>query len=285
MVITVDIPRTPSSPVRSASDIVTSYAPCRPDRREMLCGSHRRNAAIHVGGPREIKDVDAVSASRRASAAMAAIKDSVGSDNTAVRLTGSASARLGLLVGEHFLATFLERVERAGGDLLGVALLHIEAPAQIGIQETDVQGEYLNTLVAHIEPQCVGEAPGSGFRGRIGGQHRTRKPGDIGEHVDDRSAAICQKDRHECLTCANDPVEVGLENLARAVDHLWIERTGIDAPDPRVIDQQCYIVATDRRRTDDGGIGYVELDRYNARQINALRMAYASIELFHAAPD
>ena len=54
--------------------------------------------------------------------------------------------RLCLLVGAHFLLPLLERVEGAGGDLLGVALLHIEAPGQGGIHETDMQGEHLNTL-------------------------------------------------------------------------------------------------------------------------------------------
>jgi hypothetical protein len=107
----------------------------------------------------------------------------------------------------------------------------------------------------------------------------------IGEHVDNRSSAICRKDRHECLTCANDPVEVGFENLARVVDHHRIERTGIDAPDSDGIDQQRYIVATDRRRSDLGGIRYVELDRCNPWQIDAIWVAHAGIELFHAAPE
>jgi hypothetical protein len=62
-------------------------------------------------------------------------------------LTRRPLQHLGLLVGEHFLVTFFERVERAGGDLLGVAFLHIEAPGQGGVHETDVQGEHLNTLV------------------------------------------------------------------------------------------------------------------------------------------
>jgi len=33
------------------------------------------------------------------------------------------------------------------------------------------------------------------------------------------------------------PVEVGLENLASVVDHRRIERTGIDPPDPGVVNQ------------------------------------------------
>jgi hypothetical protein len=97
-----------------------------------------------------------------------------------------------------------------------------------------------------------------------------------------RSAAwsISRKDQRECLTCPNNPVKVGFEKLARVVDHRRIEHTGIDAPDPGVIDQQRDVITAECRRSDGGGICYVELDRYNPRQIDAVWVADAGIETF-----
>jgi hypothetical protein len=58
-----------------------------------------------------------------------------------------------LLIAKHFLAPIRERIERARGDLSGVALLHVHALDQVGVQETDVQGEHLGTFFAQINPQ------------------------------------------------------------------------------------------------------------------------------------
>ncbi len=148
-----------------------------------------------------------------------------------------------------------------------------------------MQGEHLGTLFAHVNPQCVGEAPCGGFRGRIGSQHRPRKPGGIGQHVDDRPAAVRRKDWRECLTCSNHAVEVGFENLAGAFDYGGIKRTRIHAADPGVVDQQRHVAATGCRRTHRCGIRYVQLDRHHAWQVHGTWIPYAGVDLLRAAPQ
>ena len=87
------------------------------------------------------------------------------------------------------------------------------------------------------------------------------------------------------LTCANHAVEVGLENLAGAVDQSWIKRTSIHAADPGVVDQQRHVAATACRRAHRCGIRYVHLDRHNAWQVDSIWVSYASVDLFRITPE
>jgi len=53
----------------------------------------------------------------------------------------------------------------------------------------------------------------------------------------------------------------------------------------RVIDQQRHVTAAECRRGNSRGIRYVERDRYDVRQVDAFRIAYAGIKLFHSAAE
>ena len=87
------------------------------------------------------------------------------------------------------------------------------------------------------------------------------------------------------LTCANHAVEVGLENLAGAVDQSWIKRTSIHAADPGVVDQQRHVAATDCRRAHRCGIRYVQPDWQDAWQVDSIWVSYASVDLFRITPE